>query len=247
AVDAGVTVFAADCNTPQTTFELGQTVCVTVTGFAGLRLQWVDADGFGVSNTDITTDPQNILITLPNTDQSNIGGFFIANNLGNWRASAVTTRNSSKGSSLFTVKNPNNPKADVSIVKSFNDIDIPDSGSTMHYRVDVINNGPDDAVNVHFVDNTFTNATFNSLFQRGGPTFTCQGADCQIAQLRNGAVSTFILNFTAGAPSSVIDNTATVSTDTPELNTNDNSSSAASITVTTSTTPPPPPCNIAVT
>jgi hypothetical protein len=71
-----VTIFAADCTTPQTIFHLGDTVCARVAGVAGgdlnnIFLQWVGQSGavaFGSpATTLITTDPQNITQALPIT------------------------------------------------------------------------------------------------------------------------------------------------------------------------------------
>jgi hypothetical protein len=84
------------------------------------------------------------------------------------------------------------------------------------------------------------------LSQTDGPAFTCAGADCQIATLPNGATATFLLNFTAGASGGVIENTVTISSDSPELNPTDNSASSAPITVTGTFTPPPT-CDLKVT
>src|SRR5207245_7172031 len=78
----GVTTYAADCLTPKAVFNLGETVCAKAEGLSGFRFGWVDADGFIVQKTTIMTDPQTDSFTLPTTDQSSIGGFFTANNLG---------------------------------------------------------------------------------------------------------------------------------------------------------------------
>jgi uncharacterized repeat protein (TIGR01451 family) len=237
--------YAADCSTPQTTFNLGQTVCARATAVIGFRLQWVDPDGFAVNTTDITTDPQNDFFVLPSTDQSAIGGFFTANNLGRWRVNAITSRNSVKTSAFFTVKDPGNPKADLSIVKSIVGSPLPTAGDPIQFAVTIVNEGPDDAVNTRFVDNVFTNAIFDSLSQTSGPPFTCSGGDCQIKSFPNGAVATFLLNFKAGPAGGIIENTASVSSETPELNQRDNSATAAPIRV--ATTGPPPTCDIEVT
>src|SRR5581483_9052212 len=96
---------------------------------------------------------------------------------------------------FFTVRDPNNPRVDLSIVKSIIGSDIPVAGAPIQFAVTIVNNGPNDAINARFVDNSSTNAIFNSLTQTGGPSFSCTGADCHISTLPNGAVATFVLNF----------------------------------------------------
>jgi len=234
------TIYASDCTTPKTTFNLGETVCARLTGASGFALQWVNASGFVVAVTRAQTDS----FVLPSTDQSTLGGLFTVNNLGRWRVNAATTENSVDSSAFFTVRDPNNPRVDLSISNSLIGSIGPVDGAPIQFAVRIVNGGPNDAVNVHFSDNTFSNAIFNSLSQTSGPTFTCSGTDCQIANLPNAAEATFILNFTTGPPGGVLGNTATVSSSTTELNPQDNSSSATQIPVGTTGTPPT--CNIAV-
>ena len=243
-----ITTFAADCTTPKSTFNLGETICAIATGLQGFRLQIVDPDGFVVSSTDITADPQTTTFVLPTTDQSSIGGLFTANNLGRWRTNAVTPASAVNADAFVTVKDPDNPKVDLSIVKSYVGSAIPNPGDPVQYAVRIVNNGPDAAANVHFVDNVFSNLIFDSLTQTSGSAFTCtgtSGADCVIASLPNGAVAEFLLNFKAGTAGGNLQNTATVSSDTPELNPLDNSAGSPGITVAGTGTPPT--CNISIT
>jgi len=184
-------------------------------------------------------------MTLPSTDQSTIGGFFTANNLGKWRVNAITSGNSANTTAFFTVRDPNNPRVDLSVVKSIIGSTVPVAGEPIQFAVTIVNNGPNDAVNTHFVDNVFSNAIFKSISQTSGPSFTCTGADCHIASLPNGAVATFVLNFAAGGAGGVLVNTASVSSDTQELNPKDNSTNSPPIIV--GTTGPPPTCNLVVT
>ncbi len=237
--------FAADCTTPKITFNLGETVCAKAAGLTGFRMQWVDPDGFAIVTTDISNDPQSGTFALPSTDQSAIGGFFIANNLGRWRVNAITTRNSVNTAAFFTVKDPAHPAVDLSIVKTLIGSDVPGAGTAVQFAVTIVNHGPDDAPNTHFVDNTFTNATFDSLSQTEGPAFTCSGADCQIASFPNGAVATFVLDFTVGSGGALIENSASVSSDIADLNPADNSSTSNS--TISSGSGPPPTCDLVVT
>jgi len=234
----GTTTFADDCVTPKTTFNLGDTVCAKAEGLTGFRLAWVDPDGFLVQKTNIINDPQTDSFTLPVTDQSAIGGFFTANNLGTWRVTAITSRNSVRIGGFFTVKDPANARADLSIVNSVVGGDTPVSGGSIQFAVTITNLGPDDAANVVFKDDNFSNASFNSLAQTGGPQFSCNGATCTLASFPNGAVATFVLNFTAGGSGGVLENTVTVSSDTTDLHSDDNSAPSPPIKVGTAGTPP---------
>jgi len=235
---AGITTFAADCQTPKTAFVLGDVVCARAVGLTGFQLAFLDADGFIVQKTDILTDPQTEKFTLPTTDTSSIGGFFIANNLGSWRVTAVTSRNSVKTGNFFTVRDPDNVKTDLSIGMTTVGGTTPAAGDTVQFAIRINNFGPDDAANVQFSDDVFSNASFDSLQQTGGPQFTCNHSDCTIASFPNGAVATFVLTFTAGAAGGNLENTATVSSDTSDLNPDDNSASSASMRVGTNGTPP---------
>jgi len=239
------TIFAADCATPKATFNLGETVCAKATGLNGLRLQWVNVDGFALRMTNITSDSQTDSFVLPTADQSTISGFGSANNLGRWRLNATTLRNSVSTAAFFTVKDPKNPRVDLSIVKNLLGSTIPQAGDAVQFFVTIVNNGPDDAANVHFADTIFSNAAFNSITQTSGPSFTCSAANCRIASFANGAVATFTVNFTSGGGGGVLQNTATVSSDTIDLNTADNSSSSWPFAV--GTTGPPPTCTLVVT
>lgn len=234
---ANIGTFAPDCTTPKSVFNLSETVCVKAEGLNGYRLAWLNPDGYIVHRTDIINDPDSGTFTLPSTAQSSVAGLFTANNLGTWRATAVTSGNSVKTGAFFTVKDPDNKRVDLSIVK-YNIGLPPTAGATFHYEVAVSNLGPDDAINVRFVDNVFLNATFNSLTQTSGLPFTCTGADCSIATFPNGAVAVFRLSFTAGAAGGDIQNTATVVSDTTDLNAADNTAIAPPLRVGSAGTPP---------
>jgi hypothetical protein len=141
------------------------------------------------------------------------------------------------------VTDPANAAVDLSITKTLIG-DSPVENGPVQFSVTIINNGPNDAVNAHFVDDTFTNATFSSITQTDGPSFICSGSgvDCTLAQFPKGAEAQFLLNFTAGVAGGNLQNTATISSDTAELNTLDNSFTTAAIKVGSGT--PPPSCTL---
>src|SRR6185503_6132731 len=67
-----ITIKAAGCTTPQTSFILGDEVCAEITGaplpvngFRQRRLQWLAPDGSVARVTDVTTDPQTDSYTVP--------------------------------------------------------------------------------------------------------------------------------------------------------------------------------------
>ncbi|HEX6177095.1 MAG TPA: HYR domain-containing protein, partial [Thermoanaerobaculia bacterium] len=234
---SAITIFAADCATPKTAFVLGETVCVAADSLNGLRLAWVDPDGFVVQRTDITADPQSDSFTLPSTAQSSIAGLFVSNNLGSWRITAITTGSSVKTAASFSVRDPANARVDLSVVHSVAGTEQPVAGGSVQYDIALVNLGPDDAVNTRLVDNGFSNVTFGSLTQTSGPAFTCTGADCTIASFPAGAKATFVANFTAGATGGVIENVASVTSDTVEIRPEDNSTAAPQLRVSTVGTP----------
>jgi uncharacterized repeat protein (TIGR01451 family) len=234
-----IATFDSDCTTPKTTFVLGDTVCAQATGLVGYRFAWVDPAGFIEQRTDITTDPQTDTFTLPSTQTSIVNGYTV-DNRGEWRVNVITSRGSVKTATFFTVKDPQNPAVDLSITKSLIS-DNPVAGGQVQFAVTITNNGPDDAAEVHFVDDTFTGATLDSVTQTDGPSFVCtpgSTADCTITLLTKGSQAKFLLSFTAGAAGSSLTNTATVSSTTAEQNAADNSFTTATLTVGSGTAPP---------
>src|SRR3954469_14162288 len=95
AMAASIAAYASDCLTPQTAFVLGDTVCAIAEGMDGLRLQWVNPDGYAVAVVAISSDPATEMFVLPTTDDSATDSA-ILNNLGRWRVSAVTARSSTR-------------------------------------------------------------------------------------------------------------------------------------------------------
>ncbi len=240
-----ITTFAADCTTPKTVFVLGETVCAKATGLVGYRFGWVDPAGYIEQRTDITTDPQTDTFTLP-ISQTSIVNDVTVDNRGEWRVTALTTRNSVRTAFFTTVRDPANAAADLSITKTFAGGTTPVAGGPVQFAIIIKNNGPDDAADVHFVDDTFTNMTLDSVTQTGGPAFVCEPGstvDCTLALLPNGGESQFLLNFTAGSAGSTVVNTATVSSTTAEKNAVDNSFTTETLTIGSGA--PPPSCELA--
>ena len=129
--------------------------------------------------------------------------------------------------------------ADLSITKT----DSPDPvavGNNLTYTVTVTNNGPDTATSVTVTDNLPAETTFVSCFSTGGGD--CGGSannqTVTFASLASGETETITFVATVNcsvADGTLISNTATVSSFTPDPNPNNNSATAT----TTASNPPP--------
>ena len=229
-VSTGVSIatYAADCTTPTTTFTLGATVCVKVSGSDPVfnrRVGWVDPSGITRSFTPIVSDPQTDSFTLPTTETSTID-VFVVDNRGQWHVNVVSSKGSTVRGQPFLVQG-NTPTADLAITKSLVG-ENPDSGQSVTFAVAVTNNGPNPAENVQFSDDTPNNASFVSVTQTSGPTFSCTGSSPVVCTrgtsasplfLNPGETAVFEFIYTAtGSNGSSITNTASVSSDTTELN-----------------------------
>jgi uncharacterized repeat protein (TIGR01451 family) len=170
-----IETFSADCLTAKSVFNLGDVICVKVTGAPdGLRLALINPSGFIVDTRAVTADPQQETFQLPTTQISTIAGFFTAQNRGTWLVNLIAADNSVSFTNRIDVKDPQGVAADVSITKGLVSGDLPTgSGQNVVYNVVVNNYGPDDAANVSFTDQTPSNTTFVSLTQLSGPTFAC--------------------------------------------------------------------------
>ncbi|HEY2093127.1 MAG TPA: DUF11 domain-containing protein [Thermoanaerobaculia bacterium] len=109
------------------------------------------------------------------------------------------------------------------------------AGTDVPYTISVTNNGPADASSVTLTDAVPVNTTFVSFAQNSGPAFNCTtGATitCSIGTLTPGSTATFTMtvHFSPGA-TSMISNTANVSSTTADSNAGNNTS-----TVNTTTT-----------
>ncbi|PYT01182.1 MAG: hypothetical protein DMF65_08230, partial [Acidobacteria bacterium] len=166
-----IATYAGDCSTPKNSFNLGDTVCVKVSGAPtdGAAIVISDPDNFKRASADITAASQSFSFTIPSANSTD--GF---DNRGTWAAAVVNTSdNSRRNVALFTVHDPAQAVADVTISKTSLDTAQVTAGNNTTYRVFVTNQGPDAATNVSFTDNTLPNTTFISFTQDGTATFTC--------------------------------------------------------------------------
>jgi uncharacterized repeat protein (TIGR01451 family) len=237
---AGIQTFAADCTTPKSEFELGDVICATVTGATDQprRLTFVDPSGFIRQVTAISSDPQNVTFTIPNTETSTINEQTV-DNRGTWRINVISTRGFVVAATTFVVTDPANKSADLSIFKLVSSSqDQVAAGSAGTFQIFIANSGPDDATNVVLTDVIPANTTFGAMIQTSGPTFSCTTpavgsggtVTCTRATLARGDSASFDFGFTVNAGTAVgttITNTATVTSDISDPNTVDNTSSAS--------------------
>ena len=227
-----ISTYAPNCLTPQTTFTLGETVCAKVSGVDpafNRRFAWVDPANNIRSTTPITTDPQTDTFLLP-TDEIDLT--YGNDNRGVWRAHVITSRGSVILTARFLVQ-ATEPSADLSIGKGLVGT-LPTSGDPVTFSVSVFNRGPNDAENVVITDQTPANATFVSVTQTSGSGFSCTGSTtvtCTSSILKAGDTAIFEFVYTDGSAGSTITNTASVTSDTQELNNADNSATDGPYTI----------------
>jgi uncharacterized repeat protein (TIGR01451 family) len=149
---------------------------------------------------------------------------------------------SDENNSSSAVTSVKSASADVSVAKTTTSSTVrPDADIT--YNIEVRNGGTDAAENVELDDTLPGTMTFVSLTQNSGPTFSCTPPavgsggtiTCKIASLPAGSAAVFTL--TGHVPSdtstdTTFENTATVSTDTPDASEENNSSIATTIVAT---------------
>jgi uncharacterized repeat protein (TIGR01451 family) len=167
-----VQVFAGDCRTPQTTFYLGDTVCVRTGEFplhptaAELyrRINWAAPD-LGVAETELVfADPEYDKFVIPTS-----GPFAQP---GRWRVQTVDIETNARANATFIVRHPRYFFADMIIWKQGPDWVLP--GDRIRYELTIRNSGPEYANGVQFAEDVPSNATFLALKQRTGSPFECQ-------------------------------------------------------------------------
>lgn len=195
-----ITTYADDCTTPKTVFEVGETVCISVSGFSidsffPRRINWVSPNATVVQATDITTDPQ--------TDSLPITATFEAGTVDSRGLWTVAVRNPffyfREATAEFTVIDPANATADLSVTSTVVS-DSVQAGGQATFGLQVTNYGPDSSANIELTNAVPANTTFVSFQQLTGPTFTCTTptaggtgtTTCTITGLSSNAVATFV-------------------------------------------------------
>jgi uncharacterized repeat protein (TIGR01451 family) len=222
-----VTIYASDCTTQKTVFNLqdaNKTVCAVVTGGDPTwRILWSDANNVVVKNVALGSGTSTFILTA-------------GSSLGDWRVIAYEPFGGSvQQVATFTVIDAANPQADVSVSKSLISSGV-SSGGQILFALQLTNAGPSAAAAVQLSDAVPANTTFVSFDQLSGPTFTCTNPNvtetgttvCTAASIARGESATFVGTYQVGAVANdtVISNTATVSTTTPDPGVDNNSSTA---------------------
>ena len=225
AFSESISTFASDCTTPKAAWNLGQTACAAATGAPDdRRIVWVAPNGLiaqiGAAFTGTANDSYNIPTGADPFAQ-----------VGTWTVATIDNNGVGFSNAQFVVRDPNNLSVNLS-VGMFGPFEA-SPGSNVAYRVEVTNNGPDDAQDVVLTDSFPANATFLSEVQTSGPTFTCAAPSggqitCSISSLAPGATAIFSFAFTVGTSTgSVVTNTASISSSTSELHPADNTASVS--------------------
>ena len=233
---SGVTLdtFAGDCTTPKTVFNLQDsdlTVCAKFTNAnIGWRLIWSNANFVAVQTVPLTTQHGTATFTL-NANSS----------LGDWRVILFEPFGGTvQAITRFTVVDAENPSADVAVSKALVSAGA-SSGHQVVYSIEVSNNGPSDAASVDLTDAVPANTTFHSFGQLSGPTFNCTNPNtgetgtttCSITTLARGESAVFLATYVVDtvANGTVLSNTVSAISTTPDPNEENNSSSAETTVV----------------
>jgi uncharacterized repeat protein (TIGR01451 family) len=249
-----VAIYASDCTTPQTTFNLqdtDKTVCAKVTGATpGWRVIWSNANFVAVQSDNLTSANQDVTFTLSSSSS-----------LGTWRVILFEPFGGGvQAVAPFVVQDAGNPVADLSVSKSAV-TDEASAGSQVIFTVQVTNLGPSPASNVQLTDDVPANTSFGSsgsFAQLSGPVFSCTSTtsttSCTIATLQAGETAQFLATYVVDSGAStgtIISNTANIFSDTfdnhngapdsfgnPTPNNNTSSATATVITTPCVFTPP---------
>jgi hypothetical protein len=246
-----VNMAGACTNTPKSTFSLAEKVCVKASAPLGdTRLSVAGTDATIADIVDVTTDPQELIYTLPGTTTSVVNGN-VVDNRGIWRATVHSNVDfGSRAVAFFSVADPDNAAADLVVFNDSTATGTVAPGSSTGFLIFVSNDGPDAAAGVHVTQNVPSDMSFNSATAGSGVSFTCaEGAgvvDCQPSgSLASGATSTFTLNYdvSAGAPNSIVTTEVDISSTTTDPHPTSNA--AVSTVEIRDAGSSPPTCSIA--
>jgi hypothetical protein len=207
-------------------FSLGDDVCVKASAdLSGRRLSIAGTDGTIASLVDVTTDPQELIFTLPATTTSIVNGL-VVDNRGVWRATVHSSADfGARAGSFFSVKDPVNPAADLILSAASTATETVAPGDPTSFLIYLKNSGPDAAAAVHVTQNVPANMTFNSATPVTGTAFTCSESggvvDCApTGNLASDATSSFTLNYTvsSGAPNSIVTTEVDINSTTTDPN-----------------------------
>lgn len=235
ATTPGIETYDCTTGTAQEVFNLGDEVCARATGVpAGLvfpwRVSWVDTFGLIEQSASADTNPSTeYRYQLPATATSQRGSDdgLLVTNRGSWRVNLTRANGSIRAFATFTVRDPQNAVADVFVQKSTAFADsVVSPGGPIAFLVIVGNDGPDAAANVALTDVVPQGAALASISQNSGPEcLPVESQNCTIESLGKGERAEFSVIYTAGTNTGSQLTTASVTSDTAELNDANNSAS----------------------
>jgi hypothetical protein len=217
--------YAADCVTPKTDFNLGETVCARTTlptGFFSFRqITFINPANYILDGALVMTSGQTNLFTLPGTAVSTIGDDSV-DNRGTWRVDLRSADGSRSATVSFDVHEPANPRADLQISAGTGDRAV-ESGATVPVKVVVYNAGPDAATNVQVSALSVSGLSLQSFAGATGADCGTSGV-CTLATLPRGEHALFVATYsvTAAAGTSV-GARATATSDTEDSRPSNNS------------------------
>lgn len=262
-----IEVFAADCETPKTTFALGERVCARASNvpvgdsellgaFPLRKISWVNSAGFEVASAFINNASQTSTFDIPADAVGDLG-----DRRGGWSVRISSIFDSSqRASAPFTVRDPQNAAVDLSVVVTpeQTQTNVP-AGAQVSFLIFVENKGPDAASAVELRHPVPEHTTFFALAQTGGPAFNCVNPNegvgpsgtslCSIASLPAGERASFTAVYLVGSNVAVgteVGDAVTVASTTTERHQADNSSSAAYRVATTPTCTITTPADVVV-
>ena len=201
-----VEIFAANCTTPQTDFNLGDTVCGKITDaqFAQRRFSWNDAIANRQTGPNMATNPDFNSFVLPATRTSSLAGGTISDNRATWKLNDQSTADTSvQGTGNFRVHEPGHPAVDLQIFGNASQ-----SSNQITYSGCVLNQGGPDAAlntklqmtipnNTTFVSTTPANGSWSCAAPVGG-TVICSRASLPITGVSE--CSILLVSINAGTP-----------------------------------------------
>jgi len=247
-----VSIYAADCATPKTDFNLGETACARATFPASLfsfrSLTWVDTDNNILNAAFITSSGQTSLFVLPATATSEVGGN-IVDNRGTWRVDLRSADGSRPATASFNVHEPANPRADLQLSAGSGNR-IVESGANVTVRVVVHNAGPDAATNLEVSAPSVPGLSLDSLTDALSLDCGTDGV-CSLASLPRGEQAIFVATYSvtaAGGTSVTAQASVTSDTEDPRPSSNSDSFSFTVAQATGETQPctltPPAPITV---
>ena len=225
-----ISIFASDCTTPKSLFNLqdaDKTVCAKATGFqANQYILWSNAEFKLVQSAEVGTGEATFMLNA-------------GSSLGDWRVILFEPAGGDVYTiSRFTVIDAANPSADLTVAKGSASDSLP-AGEQAVFTVQLTNLGPSDATAVTITDGIPPNTTFSSFALQSGPNDTncvlplvgdSSGQTvCTIPSLARGETAVFLAAYDVVAgtlPGTVITNTVSVESTTPDPNEDNNSSTA---------------------